>query len=202
MDHEFDVYGDAIPGLPAPRSIPRLSALDRLLRDRAGIVATHELLAIGVGAVEIEMRTSFARHGRLVRLRKGWYGDPSLPPEVVLAWRFGGPLACVSALVYHGELAREAHESPEPHDSAEPLHVCVRSNTSRTTPPYDVQYYFGGPLHPAPVVHWSTSDRNSGTRRAVSPAVAWAQARQCRAGPPGSQPANHALPPHATTQTA
>lgn len=175
ISFDEDDIADPFVTLPDPASLPgrvrRRPTHETLLDRHAGIVATHELLAAGIAEESIRMLEGLKR---LRRLRKGWYGAPDLADDIVLAWRFGGPLACVSALVHHGTIP------PDEADPAEPLHICVRSSTPRTASPFQLVRLVGDPEFTRPVVHWSSRDHRSGDRRAVSIEVALAQARHCR----------------------
>lgn len=136
-----------------------------LIARHGGIAARRELLAGGWTETDIWLGDIW---GCLDRIRRGWYAAEDLPDDARAAWRAGGPLACVSALLHHGLLP------PAPGDAALGLHICVASDGHV---PRDDPY---GPPPPDPlIVHWSTADRRSGSRRAVSPAVALRQARAC-----------------------
>ena len=148
--------------------LPYQRTLDRC----NGIVATHELIAGGTDTDSIRVHVV---RGELVPLRKGWYASPAISAEVMLAWRIGGPLACVSALVHH--------ELLDPHDLAcehGRLHVSIRTNTSRRPGSLTIAGYPGGAQARSPVLHWSTTAFRSGDRLAVSVGAALEQARHCR----------------------
>lgn len=145
---------------------------ERVLDDHGGIVATAELLKAGVDEMSIRFLLS---RKRIVRLRKGWYGRSDLAPDAARAWRIGGPLACVSALVHHGDLDPAALRADDG------LHVGVRQNTSRQPSTLTIATYpFEKGAAPPPVLHWSTRDFRSGSRLAVSVETALEQARHCR----------------------
>ncbi|MBA8846842.1 type IV toxin-antitoxin system AbiEi family antitoxin domain-containing protein [Microcella alkalica] len=157
-------------GMAAPRDA-RLPH-ERVLDDHGGIVATAELLSAGVDEMSIRF---LLRRKRLVRLRKGWYGRPDLPRDGARAWRIGGPLGCVSALVHHDIVDRAALRVDDG------LHVVVRQNTSRRPSELTIATWpFEDETSPPPVLHWSSRDIRSGTRIAVSVEVALEQARHCR----------------------
>ena len=118
-----------------------------------GLVRTSELIAIGESDETIRIAGNY---GTLIRVRRGWWALPGTSPRLLLAWRAGGRLACVSALAYYGEI---------PH-ATEQLHVEVPA-TSR------------GARSPGYIVHWSRNQAN-GDRRAVSVEVAWRQTVACR----------------------
>jgi len=69
--------------------------LDADIRALGGIASAAELLDLGYTRDALRLWGD----GRLSRrLRRGWYGLPDLPEEVVAAWVAGGSLACISAL--------------------------------------------------------------------------------------------------------
>jgi len=171
-DLDEDQLLDASPfsGMVAPRDT-RLPH-ERLLDRHGGIVATAERLK--AGADEMSIRMLLGKR-RLVRLRKGWYGRPNLAADAARAWRIGGPLACVSALVHHGVLDPAALRGDDG------LHVAVRQNTSRRPSALTIATYpFEDGAAAPPVLHWSSRDFRSGTRLAVSVDTALEQARHCR----------------------
>lgn len=139
--------------------------LDPLIRRLGGIASRGELLAAGWTPTDLWFADQW---GALDRIRRGWYAAHDLPDDARAAWRAGGPLACVSALVHHGVIP-SAEE-----DDALGLHISLAADGH--LPAFDPE------LGPAPglvVAHWNTSDRLSGTRLAVSPAVALCQALSC-----------------------
>jgi len=76
-----------------------------------GIANLGELLRAGVDRDTIWLA---ARYGRIVRIRKGWYGLLELDQRVLRAHRIGGRLGCVSALDFHrsqGSVHREVELS-------------------------------------------------------------------------------------------
>ena len=135
---------------------------EEFIRARGGIVSRAELLAAGWTADEL--RIAYGLYGQPTRLRRGWYCSSDVPDEVREAWVHGGPLACVSALRWHGLLP--------PGDPDEAMHVClpshgktrqVRSSSTR------------------PVVrHWHDAAVAPGNRWAVPLSIALEQARHCR----------------------
>lgn len=136
-----------------------------IIRRFGGIASRCELLAVGRAAGWTETDFRFAQiYGHLDRIRPGWYASHDLPADARAGWRAGGPLACVSALAHYGLLT-----PPRNSDDAL-LHICL---------PGDGRLPHGAPADL--VVHWSTADRHSGTRRAVDPLVAAHQARTCSA---------------------
>lgn len=157
-----------------------------------GIISTRELRALDVDQVTLEL---YRHRGTLQVVRQGWYCTPSTPAVVRLAWRFGGPLACVSALQFHAALTTTAprvHAHHPLHDDGwrgpiplrgvdEPLHVCLRSDSASPPPPGLLARRWCIPEPIGPVLHWSTHDHASGDRRAVSVETALRQSRQCPA---------------------
>ena len=135
------------------------SGFDQVIRRFGGIASRRELLAAGWSETDFW----FALYYRnLDRIRQGWYASSELPDDARAAWRAGGPLACVSALRHYGMLDTSA----TPDEAA--LHICLPRGGHRPKGvPADV------------IVHWSTADRFSGTRQAVSVGVALRQARAC-----------------------
>lgn len=172
LDFDEDQLLDVSPSEGMTRLRDGRRPHERVLDDHGGIVATAELLKAGVDEMSIRFLLS---RKRIVRLRKGWYGRPDLPPDAARAWRIGGPLACVSALVHHG------HLDPAALRSDDGLHVAVRQNTSRRPSTLTIATYpFEDGTAPPPVLHWSTRDFRSGTRLTVSIETALEQARHCR----------------------
>lgn len=151
----------------------------KLLARTGGIVSTRELTAIGVDPTTLEL---YRDRGALQAVRQGWHCHPSVPDVVRLAWRFGGPLACVSALAYY-----EALDRAEPIDERTvgiALHVCLTENAIGPPAPALLARRWNIPEPHEPVIHWSSRAYGSGDRRAVSRAVALRQADRCdrRAG--------------------
>lgn len=173
IDDEWPSWALTFPD--APDRPPRPLPYERVIREHDGIASTRELIAAGVDETWLRMLRDA---GRLVRPRKGWYALRDTAPLHLLAWRIGGPLACVSALEHHDLLAA-GDLSP-----AEGLHVCRETNSSRRLSAIGVRAEAADLRVPqfghAPVLHWSTTAHRSGTRRAVSIAVALEQARHCR----------------------
>lgn len=77
----------------------------RRLAAAGGVASAGDLHAMGLSDVDIRL---FAGYGSLIRVRRGWYASPDADPLVVEACRFGGRLACVSALAFRGELVNHA----------------------------------------------------------------------------------------------
>jgi len=72
--------------------------VEEALRGRGGIACTRELLADGLDPQLIRMAVDY---DRVIRLRKGWFATRDTSDEIVRAFRFGGSLACRSALDYY-----------------------------------------------------------------------------------------------------
>jgi hypothetical protein len=139
-----------------------MRGLLRSIERRGGIARTCELLDDGWWPEIIRIASDY---GVIVRVRKGWYALPGVDKRAIEARRIGGRLACVSALVHHGELP--AHEGP--------LHVEVVATAARLRNP-------GGA-----VIHWAKERSHDGardgdhvgTRLAVTVQRAAAQAARC-----------------------
>lgn len=148
--------------------------LVRLLERTGGIVSTRELTAIGVDPTTLEL---YRDRGSLQAVRQGWHCHPSVPNLVRLAWRFGGPLACVSALTFYEALDRGNPINEQTVGTT--LHVCLTENAIGPPPPALLARRWGIAEPSEPVVHWSTRSHGSGDRRAVARAVALRQADRC-----------------------
>ncbi|WP_439565032.1 hypothetical protein [Microcella sp.] len=146
----------------------------QLLERTGGIVSTRELRAIGVDPTTLEF---YRDRGSLQAVRQGWHCHPSVPEIVRLAWRFGGPLACVSALAFHNAISTDTAISAAVIGAH--LHVCLRDNAIGAPSPAQLAGRWGISEPLAPVIHWSSRDAASGDRRAVSRAVALRQADRC-----------------------
>jgi hypothetical protein len=146
-----------------------------LLAQTGGIVSTRELRAVGVDPTMLEL---YRDYGSLQAVRQGWHCHPDVSPLHRLAWRFGGPLACVSALEFHASANTQSGLS----DAIDtPLHICVPGNTRSVPSPHLLAERWSIPIALQPVVHWSTRDSRSGNRLAVSRSVALRQADRCTA---------------------
>lgn len=137
--------------------------LDSDIRSFGGIASAAELLDLGYTRDALRL---WGDGRRSRRLRRGWYALRDLPEEVVAAWDAGGVLACVTML----DLATPTTVSRAPDE----LHICVPRTASRIPRTvllrgHDVRV----------VVHWSTADHESGTRRGVDATTAVRQARRC-----------------------
>lgn len=93
------------------------------------------------------------RH-RLIHVCQGWRATRYTPPAAIAARRYGGRLACVSALAHYGIGQGDGR-----------LHVQVERGGR-------------GPSVPWVVAHWSKR-RLAGDRQSVSVPVARAQAARC-----------------------
>lgn len=174
-DVDEDVLLAAAPPPTGRAGSPRRDLHERLINAHGGIVSARELRQAGIAEEHIRILRDY---GSLRRIRKGWYCSPALGAVHVLAWRIGGPLACVSALVHHGLLtASEVAHASE-------LHVGRASNSSRRLSAIGVRAAADELRVPelgrAPVLHWSTRDFRSGSRLAVSVETALEQARHCQ----------------------
>lgn len=174
----WDLDEDALldpPPLNTAVRAPRRPTHERLIDALGGIVSARELVGAGIPEEHIRIMRD---HGILRRIRKGWYCLPSLRGVHVLAWRIGGPLSCVSALVHHELLEPgDLH-----HDDG--LHIARRAHSSRRLSDLSVRAHaddLGVAIgQRPPVLHWSSRDFRSGTRLAVSVDTALEQARHCR----------------------
>lgn len=150
----------------------------QLLSRTGGIVSTRELAAVGVDPTTLEL---YRDRGSLQAVRQGWHCHHSVPEIVRLAWRFGGPLACESALAFHDALVTGSPITAEV--IGERLHVCRQSNAVETPSPALLAQRWGIDEPLEPVIHWSSRAAASGDRRAVSRAVALRQADRCEPQP-------------------
>lgn len=149
-----------MPAASASTEFAGFKGFEPVIRRLGGIASRRELLRL---SHLTETDFWFALHyGRLDRIRQGWYASSDLPADARAAWVAGGPLACVSALAHYG-MVDEADAAVET-----ALHICLPADG-----------HIGRDAPDNLVVHWSTADRYSGSRRAVSPAVALRQARVC-----------------------
>ncbi len=146
----------------------------QLLERHGGIVSTRELRDIGVQPTSLEL---YRHYYSLQAVRQGWHCAPTVPQVSRLAWRFGGPLACISALALHA--VRDGYGESADTSVAQPLHICVPSNRDLVPSPALLARRWGIELPLPPVIHWSTADYRSGDRRAVSRVVALRQADSC-----------------------
>lgn len=122
-----------------------------------GIASRTEIVAAGFTLDGIRFAVQF---GTVQRLCRGWYGTRDLPHTVRNAWRSGGPLACVSALEFAGLIDTKPGGPP---------HVCRRTRGHRLR------------HADSAIIHWSDEALRSGSRFAVAPAAAAAQAALCPA---------------------
>jgi len=119
-----------------------------------GLAATHELLRRGWNAHHL--RTAVLS-GSIVRVRQGWYANPTTRPVFQRAARVGGTLTCISAA---RELQLAATNSPT-------LHVSVSRNAARLRTPDDRTKRLTQNPDSTVTVHWS-SDRSPATRYVAS----------------------------------
>ena len=142
---------------------------EEFIRSRGGIVARYELLAAGWTADEL--RIAYGNYDRPTRLRRGWYCSSDVPEVVRHAWKHGGPLACVSALKWHGVLPGTEGISEPAHNSA--LHICLPRHT------HCRRVEINAPLRV--IRHWHDACLREGNRWAVPIEVALEQQRWCTA---------------------
>jgi hypothetical protein len=151
-----------------------VKSLETVIRSHGGIARMSELIQAGYPPDFVLLS---AQHHHIIRVRKGWYANTDVDPAAIRAWRVGGPLACVSALEYHGlGQIDPAH-----------LHVHVSATASRLRTAADHRKRLAEHPDEKIVIHWSneppTGDGKSDgkvNRIAVSLDQAFAQARACR----------------------
>ena len=131
-----------------------LDALER----RGGVATTAELARLGVDRQRLDIAYMYRR---IVRVKRGVWALPSIPPEVIVAHRAGGRLACVSALAFHGVIE----------ETGTGLHISAPAWVTKWRSPRRSGHV---------VAHWSRSPA-TGDCRAVSVEAAWAQFALCRA---------------------
>ena len=141
----------------------------RQIRDLGGLAASHELLALGWTYRSL---SRLAAWGRIIRVRQGWYAEPTTDPTLLASWRVGGRLTCVSG-------ARALHLAA-PVETA--LHVCVPPHDARLRRPVDYRHRLTS--DDDVVVHWRTA--HSGSRYLVS-------AKDCVLDSIGCQPPEYVL---------
>ncbi len=122
-----------------------------------GIATTAELASHGVDRQQLDIAVMY---GRVLRVRKGLWAAPDFAPEALPALRAGGRLACVSALVFHGEIE----------DAGFDLHLAAPQGVTSWHPTRHGRHV---------VRHWSRRPL-PGDRLAVSADTAWAQFALCR----------------------
>jgi hypothetical protein len=137
-----------------------------VIRAHGGIASMAELRAANYPPDYVLL---MAEHRHIIRVRKGWYANTDVDDSAIRSWRVGGPLACVSALAYHGA----GDIDPER------LHVLVRATASRLRTAENHRKRLAE--HPSEyvVVHWSRQ-KLTGDRIAVTLEEAFEQAQVCR----------------------
>ena len=148
-----------------------MNHLEQCIHELGGVARASELHARGHPAWELRM---LSEYGRIVRVRKGWYAAPATSPQLLRAWRVGGRLACISALIHHGLV--DADETA--------LHVGITTGTSRLRHPDDKRERLTPGHDDSIVLHWApreTTARHDETSRLVVPLeIALEQAEHCR----------------------
>jgi hypothetical protein len=127
------------------------------ISDCGGLATTAELASRGVERQQLDIAVMY---GRVLRIKKGLWATPDFTPQALPALRAGGRLACVSALVFHGEIE----------DAGFDLHLAA---------PLGVTSWHPRRNRRDVVHHWSRQPL-PGDRLAVSSATAWAQFALCR----------------------
>lgn len=103
---------------------PRTVTPDALIRARGGALPLHALANAGFERADLARGI---HQGRLQWIRRGWYGVPDAPPDVVKAVRVGGSVTGASVARLHGLWLLDD----------ERLHVRVPENASRLRSPMD-----------------------------------------------------------------
>lgn len=123
-----------------PPCQPRPVSIDLVLSAHHGVAPRAAFLAAGVTSYALGR----ARHeGRLLRVRRAWFAEPTADPRIVTAVRIGGALTCHSVLERHGLWVL-----PD-----ERIHVSVPANAGRLRSAKSARI----PLAAEPggaVVHW------------------------------------------------
>jgi very-short-patch-repair endonuclease len=132
------------------------------IRSLGGLAATHELLARGWTSYSLSY---LARHGRVIRVRQGWYANVGTDPLLLQAWRVGGRLTCITGARGLGLWTRDDGR----------LHVAVPAHHARLRRTDDSRARLQST--DAVVVHWR--DAVAGSRYFVSAADCLADATQC-----------------------
>jgi len=109
---------------------------------------------------------------------KGWYAAPDTAPQLLRAWRIGGRLACISALVHHGLV--DANETA--------VHVAITTGSSRLRHPDDKRQRLSPGREDSIVLHWAPRVISAGeaagdermSRLVVPLEIALEQAEVCR----------------------
>jgi very-short-patch-repair endonuclease len=85
-----------------------------VIRRLGGSASTQELHNAGFDKWAIRVAVS---DGSILRIRRGWYAEAGLHPDVLRASRVGGRLGCQSALAFHGvwvKLDADIHVTVDP----------------------------------------------------------------------------------------
>lgn len=139
--------------------------LHQLLRAHDGLIATHELYAVGVTRPQL---AALVRSRSLIRVRQGWYSAADLAPAAQQAARVGGVLTCSDALRAHGIWAVDDHR----------LHVLVRRGSSRLRQPGDPRRRLAERPSSSTRVHWVDGAVTT-SRLIASPVDALETFRRC-----------------------
>lgn len=132
------------------------------MADAGGIASTRDLHRWGLDDVTIRLLVGYGRS--LIRVRRGWYALPGTSQAVRDACRWGGRLACASALLHHGVRADEGGR----------LHVELPANAVIRREAGDL-----GTVR----LHWARRG-SPGDRAAVDVNAAHRQLLACRTCPP------------------
>jgi len=152
-----------------------MNHIEQCILELGGVARASELHARGHPAWELRM---LSEYGRIVRVRKGWYAAPDTAPQLLRAWRIGGRLACISALVHHGLV--DANETA--------VHVAITTGSSRLRHPDDRRQRLSPGREDSIVLHWAPRVISAGeaagdermSRLVVPLEIALEQAEVCR----------------------
>ncbi len=111
------------------------------IRALGGLAPAYSLLRRGWTYAALSYA---ARHGRVLRVRQGWYALPGVDELLAAAWRVGGLLTCASAARTFGMWA-----PPDEH-----LHVAVPPQHARMRTAHDMRVRLSDEPDPRIRVHW------------------------------------------------
>ena len=156
-----------------------MNHLEKCIVDLGGVARASELYARGHPAWELRM---LSEYGRIIRVRKGWYATADTSPQLLRAWRVGGRLACISALVHYGLVEPDDPMGPLGPESR--LHIGITIGSSRLRHPDNHRERLAPRQDDGVVLHWiarEPSRHGDRTRRLIVPLeTALDQAMVCR----------------------
>lgn len=139
--------------------------LHSLIDRHGGVIATHELRAVGVGRWQI---SRLVESGVIRRVRTGWYSTPLIARAAAQAVGVGGVLTCADALGSAGVwVARDGA-----------LHVRVPINAARLRVPSDRHRRLSDHPTEGVRVHWTTHAPTA-NRLVAGPIEALTDLRSC-----------------------